>query len=136
MPPEFTVLANAEVSVERHISGYHRWAEAVPEAARIQVHRRRWFSPWGWATWRDRWDQFGGALRVLKYPWDVFLTIAFARSPIRMFREEIFPALSRSQHIGLISSVSPEHTPEWNAVNLTVPHWAGDHEVPNGVFFE
>ena len=90
------------------ISGYQRSAEPVPAAAQHQVHRRRLFSPWGWATWRDRWDQFAGALCVLDYPWDVFLNIAFVESPIRMFREEVFPALSRSQHIGLVSSVSLE----------------------------
>jgi hypothetical protein len=116
------------------VSGYqrHRPGQTILPEDHFRVRRRRAFSPWGWATWRDRWDQFGGALRVLTYPWDVFLNIAFAASPIEMFREEVYPELSRSQHIGLISSVSPGQ----DSTHLTAANWAGDHVLADGEFFD
>ena len=61
------------------------------------VERRSWFTPWGWATWKDRfkemekvWD-FAGA----RGSWD-----ATINHIARQERYELFPAISRIQNIG------------------------------------
>lgn len=60
------------------------------------VRRRQWFTPWGWATWADRfaqmrahWDCSGR-----NGSWDVTI------NNIRKDRYEIFPEISRIQNIG------------------------------------
>ena len=117
------------------VSAYHRLAEHAPVAVRRRVHRRRSFTPWGWATWRNRADQFLGAFRPLKYPWDVFLNVAFPASGIPQFRLEVHPALSRCQNIGLVSSVA-FNDPGWFESQVRVPHWAGNHPIPAGEYHE
>jgi len=69
-----------------------------------KLFRNPWFTPWGWATWKNRWDDikkkwsFGGG-------WDVHLN-----NVIRGNRFEIRPHLARSQNIGEKGGahVSPE----------------------------
>ncbi len=115
------------------VSGYNREPDPSVPNMYHRVRRRRSFTPIGWATWRNRWDQFGGALRVLPYPWDMFMNDAFPASGIPQFQVEVFPELSRVQHIGLISSISFE-TPEWYEEHFSVKCWSGDAGVPAGEF--
>jgi len=78
------------------ICAYHktRNEEERQQYCYDKVFRNPWFTPWGWATWKDRWDEikgmwsFGGG-------WDVHL-----HNVIRGNRFEIRPYLARSQNIG------------------------------------
>lgn len=82
------------------------------------ICRRKWFTPWGWATWRDRfvemkkaWD-FSG-----KYgSWDCTI------NSIRMDRYEIFPAIARVQNIGAENAT---HVPsaEWHKTHHFNEYW-------------
>jgi hypothetical protein len=113
------------------VTGYNRTPErGCPEA----VHTRKWFHPWGWATWIDRWNR----IRAHNYDsksvtWDVLISRNFidpADSPYR----ELYPALSRVQNIGAKSSIHGDwFSPEWHAQNQRAQHWTGDglSEVPN-----
>jgi hypothetical protein len=63
------------------------------------ICRRNWFTPWGWASWKDRWDAvkvnlFNKLKRQPSFSWDCHLH--------NLIREkyEIFPAVSRIQNIG------------------------------------
>jgi len=83
------------------------------------VERRSWFTPWGWATWKDRfkdmenvWD-FAGA----RGSWD-----ATVNHVARNGRGEIFPAVSRVQNIGADLGT---HVPsaEWHKNNHFNNYW-------------
>lgn len=61
-----------------------------------EIERRRSYSPWGWATWKNRWEEF-------QNDWnghDAELELKF-----RGNRFEVFPTLSRCQNIGYIQGV-------------------------------
>lgn len=72
------------------VSGYGRRPGSVDGAV-----ERRWFTPWGWGIWRDRWESAKPLLRVDQSPtWDVQM------HQIRGDRFEVAPALGRVQNIG------------------------------------
>ena len=99
------------------VSGYHR----LGNGNREQCTLRRWFTPWGWATWRDRWagiaPQWHHEGRV---SWDIVVNHA-----IRGDRMEAHPTVSRIQNIG---GENGTHVPsaEWHAENHHVPVTADD----------
>lgn len=83
------------------------------------VERRSWFTPWGWATWKDRfkdmenvWD-FAGT----RGSWD-----ATVNHVAREGRSEIFPAVARIQNIGADLGT---HVPnaEWHKNNHLNTYW-------------
>jgi len=79
------------------------------------------FTPWGWATWRDRWQQLtAGWSRDEAISWDVVINHA-----LRAGRYEAFPTVSRIQNIGAENGV---HVPsaEWHAAHHHVPETADD----------
>ena len=85
--------------------------------------RRQWFTPWGWATWRDRWDE----MRERWSPhgaesWDVAVNTVF-----RGGRVELFPALSRVQNIG--EHGGAHATPQVWRDAQRVDSWAGRDEL-------
>lgn len=59
-----------------------------------KVFRNPWFTPWGWATWKDRWDEIKPKWGF-RVPWDIHL-----KDSIRKDRFEIRPYLARTQNIG------------------------------------
>lgn len=83
---------------------------------------RRWFTPWGWGTWADRWHEMRAAWSHGKdtLSWDVHLT-----QRVRGTRWEAFPTVSRIQNIGAESGT---HVPsaEWHAVHHHVAVTADD----------
>lgn len=62
------------------------------------VSLRNWFTPWGWATWRDRWlsvkDFIVPYLNISTISWDLVL------HQVLKNRKECFPMVSRIQNIG------------------------------------
>jgi hypothetical protein len=79
---------------------------------------RRWFTPWGWATWQDRWDEIRGKLSIADaLSWDHQI------NRIRDGRLEVYPRLGRilniGQHDGTYNNQSI-----WSAEQFN-PVWAG-----------
>ena len=84
------------------ICAYHKGS--CDEYHYDKIFRNPWFTPWGWATWRDRWDEIKKQWNF-NNAWDVHLN-----NVIRKDRFEIRPYLARSQNIGEHSGthVSPD----------------------------
>ncbi len=87
--------------------------------------RRRWFTPWAWATWKDRFE-------TLKADWDFNYSHGNwdhnINSRLRGERAEVYPILARCQNIG----VTGVHVPskEWGEVFHYNEHWAGRLKTP------
>jgi hypothetical protein len=100
------------------VSGYHK----IGNGHLDQCGLRRWFTPWGWATWKDRWLglQAGWHSAADGVSWDVVVNHV-----LRASRYEVFPTVSRIQNIGAEKGT---HVPsaEWHAENHHVPVTADD----------
>lgn len=100
------------------ICGYQR---TPPEemSFRDQVIRERWFTPWGWATWRDRWDSVRESWphddRVVS--WDTIIDKSTRRD-----RHEVRPLVARIQNIG---GEGGTHVPSaiWHSAHHANPNW-------------
>jgi hypothetical protein len=80
-----------------------------------ELRRNRWFSPWGWATWRDRFEQMR---QCWHHSWDIIVN-----EVARQDRFQVHPTLGRSQNIG---SYDATYVPsaEWHAENQHCKAWA------------
>lgn len=75
-----------------NVSGYQR----ISNGCLGECGLRRWFTPWGWGTWADRWGGLAhGWVRDDATSWDVVVNHA-----VRAGRYEAFPTVSRIQNIG------------------------------------
>ncbi len=106
------------------------------------VYRQNNFAPWGWATWKDRWEeikenwQFGFDARykdgkMILPPgcgWDVNMEKAILGD-----RKRICPACPRCKNIGRLQGrhMSPEHFDRWQ----TMERWANDFEFYKDIQF-
>ncbi len=116
------------------ITAYNRQRERPPEDRWHCVERRSWYHGWGWGTWRNRYDEFKDELVAGGgETWDVHLHKRVMHRPGP--RVEVHPTLSRSQNIGVKSSLH-RFTPEWHAENQHVPHYAADFAIPDGAWTE
>jgi len=59
-----------------------------------RIFRNPWFTPWGWATWKDRWEEIERQWDF-NNAWDIHFN-----NVIRKDRFEIRPYLARAQNIG------------------------------------
>jgi hypothetical protein len=117
------------------VTAYHR-SETAPDAVRWHdVRRRRWFHPWGYALWRDRWEALRGHVNG-RESLDTTATRLLLSGTLGTFREEVYPELSRSQNIGRESTSELSPPPEWFDAHHRVKHWAGDVAVPWGEWRE
>lgn len=100
------------------VCGYQR---TPPEELgyRNAVVRERWFTPWGWATWRDRWDTIRESWPAddKQISWDTVIDKLTRRD-----RFEVRPMLARIQNIGAEGGA---HVPsaEWHAAHHLNRHW-------------
>lgn len=102
-----------------NVSGYQR----VSNGRLHECAVRRWFTPWGWGTWYDRWLGLARAWETSGNPsWDVIVN-----HTMRAGRCEAFPTVSRIQNVGAERGT---HVPsaEWHAANHRVPTTADDLE--------
>jgi hypothetical protein len=115
------------------VTAYNRRMTPPPEADLHRVSRRNWFHPLACATWTNRWQLFRGRLHSTKKGWDSLLAWGFCAGdqPGALF--EVYPELSRAQHIGVKSSLS-ELSPEWYVERHDARYWAGDIHVERGEF--
>lgn len=100
-----------------NVSGYQR----ISNGCLDECGTRRWFTPWGWATWRDRVaGLLAGWVADDSTSWDVVVNHA-----LRAGRYEAFPTVSRIQNIGAERGT---HVPsaEWHTHNHRVPVTADD----------
>lgn len=91
------------------VSGYNRVPNGLPE----DVGARRWFTPWGWATWADRW-------RVIRQCWKCPRSLSWDEYVNRAMRGrlfEVFPQISRVQNIG-----------ELGGANVNDHAWHAQHQ--------
>jgi GNT-I family len=107
--------------------------EMPPRTAWHQLTRRQWFTPWGWATWRDRWQEMAA-----KWPHDAAAGIVWdwtVNHEVRGDRTLVCPRLARSQNIG---AEGGEYCPgpQWHAEHQYNANWAGAVEVPEAEFQE
>ena len=116
------------------ISGYQRTPQAEV-GFRNAVVRERWFTPWGWATWLDRWESVRGMWPGddNEISWDTVID-----KMTRGDRHEVRPMLARIQNIGAVGGV---HVPSaaWHTAHHYNPYWIDTapgvrcdewHEVP------
>lgn len=102
-----------------NVSGYQR----VSNGRTAQCGARCWFTPWGWATWRNRWIGLeAGWAKGDAVSWDVVVNHV-----LRAGRYEAFPTVSRIQNIGAEMGT---HVPnaEWHTANHRVPVTSDDIE--------
>jgi len=99
-----------------NVSGYQR----VSNGRLAECGLRRWFTPWGWGTWRDRWLGLAAGWEPRDPSWDVVVNHV-----MRAGRFEAFPTVSRIQNIGAEKGT---HVPsaEWHQANHLVPVTADD----------
>jgi hypothetical protein len=86
------------------VSGYHHTPDGEPDEYAV----RAWFTPWGFATWKDRWEKIrwiglcGG--------WDTFINRQRAKESL----SEAHPCVSRIQNIGALDGLNVRSA-EWHA---------------------
>lgn len=84
-----------------------------------EVYHREWFTPWGWATWKDR-------FKDIKYYWDFVGARGSWDQSVngiaRKNRIEICPAVSRVQNIGA-EMATHVYSPEWHSKNHFNEYW-------------
>jgi hypothetical protein len=100
------------------ICGYQR--TPIPEVGRrSDVIREQWFTPWGWATWRDRWDSIRDSWPAddQQISWDTVIDKLTRRD-----RCEVRPLLARIQNIGAEGGA---HVPgaAWHAEHHLNRNW-------------
>jgi hypothetical protein len=89
------------------------------------MRTRRWFIPWGWATWKDRFD------RMVEL--DVFNDLPGFDNNINTMLNglEVHPLISRSQNIGASNGCHVE-SEVWHLNNHYTPIWMESYKfVPN-----
>lgn len=152
------------------VSGHQRRFEAHPGHGvhcRIGpgdeglIRRRQWFTPWGWAIWRDRWEEVRDGWFGMEWrKWRVWVwrrihrtdtVYAEGRTFRRLIREsdkgswgipmnqywrrgrwEIAPDVSRVQNIGAEDGMwNPGG--RWHRIHQRTPIWMGDgrHSTPD-----
>jgi hypothetical protein len=81
--------------------------------------KRNWFTPWGWATWRNRWNYIKEVfIQSLssKVSWDHYI------HRILQNRVEVFPLVSRIQNVGAEQGTYCPG-PEWHYNNQYNHYW-------------
>ena len=100
------------------VCGYQR-TPAAEVGHRNEVIRERWFTPWGWGTWRDRWESVRDSWPAddRQISWDTVIDKLTRRG-----RFEVRPMLARIQNIGAEGGA---HVPgaAWHREHHLNPHW-------------
>jgi hypothetical protein len=98
------------------------------------ILKNQWFTPWGWSTWKDRWDTDikDSLIKSISSPtsWDFFVN-----EEARGNRYEIFPSIGRTQNIGAeLGTYCPG--PEWHKDNQFNEFWVNSMNLYTHTFFE
>ena len=89
----------------------YNWLHHPPkEGLDNKVFLRRYFSSWGWGTWKHKWKMFGNLYRL--YPVPAYYVMK--RLNRQLARYEAYPALALCNPIGLRSSLRKDcRRPLW-----------------------
>lgn len=103
------------------ICGYRRLKTAPDPAEVTHATMRHWFTPWGWATWKDRWQHFYREVyqETDNPSWDNQFCHGYVLKDER--HVEIVPMIGRTQNIGEIGTWVP--SPEWQRQHQRTPFW-------------
>ena len=102
----------------------------VPESQYYSVYREPWFTPWGWATWEDRYEQILATEPLANQQgWDFTMNHV-----VRNNRYVIRPRYSRTKHIG-IRGVHVDGS-EWAIDEAGDRDWAGKIPISSSPFYE
>ena len=138
----FTILAEEDLVVADDLLEYFTWAQryrddekAIAVCSHVMATsglpgkavRVPWFSPLVWGTWPDRWEQFilpgWGGIPGNPEAWDHHLRTLIHEGGLC----SLFPAWSRSEHIGRASTLTPgalsEHFFEASTSQCFRPHY-------------
>lgn len=100
------------------VCGYQR-TPVAEVGYRNAVFRESWFTPWGWATWRDRWHSIREHWPTddRQVSWDTVIDKLTRRN-----RYEVRPMLARIQNVGAKGGA---HVPgaAWHAAHHLNRHW-------------
>lgn len=83
------------------------------------VSQRNWFTPWGWATWKDRFEEMKSLWDFTgkNGSWDATINYTARKN-----RNEIFPHVARCQNIGgELGTHVPN--PEWHKEHHLNTYW-------------
>lgn len=101
------------------VSGYQQQSNGRLDECGL----RRWFTPWGWGTWVNRWVEMRDRWTSKDGPsWDIVVN-----DVLRGTRWEAFPTVSRIQNIGAEKGTHVANA-EWHAKYHHVPVTADDIE--------
>jgi hypothetical protein len=103
-------------SVTSYVNSSNKTEHYIEKNLNInKVSRRNWFTPWGWATWRDRFE-------YIKRNWTNTGWDNTINDITRKNRYEIYPSVSRVQNIGAEMGV---HVPDadWHKKNQYNEWW-------------
>lgn len=105
------------------VCAYFRSLEPPDPKRAYQAERRHWFTPWGWGTWKDRWERFyrlhQNNLNQNQHSWDYFFNKEyFLLDPENV---EVRPLLGRVQNIGEEGTYVPSR--DWQRENQQTPYW-------------
>ena len=111
---------NTIFTVSGYVNSDNNTEHHIPKNSNINgVSKRQWFTPWGWATWKDRWNE-------IKSVWDFSGRNGSWDTTVnhvcRKDRFELFPLISRIQNIGAEKGT---HVPnaEWHSKNHFNEYW-------------
>jgi hypothetical protein len=114
-----------------NVCGYNK--ETVDSSLFSTVYRTKWFTPWGWGTWQNRWTDMSAQWdhEGKRASWDTTVN-HFTRGE----RSEVRPRLGRTQNIGAeLGSWVPSK--EWHTENQLNTFWAGSCNVSsNQIYIE
>ena len=103
------------------VSGYINSNNAIDHNINYnEVGLRNWFTPWGWATWKNRWlsvrDFIIPFINTSRVSWDVVLHRSINN------KKECFPMVSRTQNIGAEKGTYCPG-PDWHKKNQYNEYW-------------
>lgn len=123
----FFEWARHTYQADRNVFSITAYSKAIASSEQYhRVMRAPWFTPWGWATWSDRWNEMAEKWSNAPVTWDLAL------NRLRGDRVEVQPILARAQNIGAELGEhcpSPEfhrqnHFNEFGAWSVTVDETA------------
>jgi len=117
---KFFEFCNKRYKDESEVLTVGAYNQSQTDESLSEITRIEYFVPWGWATWKDRYEAWMKSLVLNTHSWDV----CFSRSPPQTLCN-ILPVFSRAQNIGAHGGTHVPN-PEWHAANQAVKCWAGE----------
>jgi len=103
------------------VTAYNSEGCAQSEENINRLSFRQWFHPWGWGTWKHKYDAIAGSWPMRN--WDIHIN-----TRLRNGRFEIFPIMSRSQNIGVTGGVHSNYYDEtWYQKNHFATSFSRSH---------